>query len=98
MTNKRLTRAERETHFYLNEEENKWYADSFILRDINKLKKQGWELISEDYYKDGSVAHARFVAPRHALSIRKAEKLKRKLSEEQREALSKRMKNIHNQS
>jgi len=41
MTNKRLTRAERETHFYLNEEENKWYADSFILRDINKLKKQG---------------------------------------------------------
>jgi len=32
------------------------------------------------------------------LSIKKAKKLKRKLSEEQREALSKRMKNIHNQS
>lgn len=95
MTSK-LTRIERETHLYLNDEENIWYADSYIPRDINKFKKQGWDMIDESFYPDGTIAYARFKAPSFAISIRKPEK--RKMSEEQRLAAAERMRMLHKKS
>lgn len=93
----RLKTNEMETHLSLTCDTNIWECYTNIPRDMKKLESKGWEKIDEQYYPDGSILSMTFQAPRHAVTLRGAQKLKRELTEEQREEYKERMmKNIHN--
>lgn len=77
-----LTPDERETLFnILYAEDDVVYMDTTILKDYNRAIKQGWELLAQYVYEDGSVAGGQFKAPRRCLSIRNTKE--RELSEQQ---------------
>lgn len=88
----RLSKEEHETHLYIDEIDNCWIADTSIQKDINKFKKQGWTIKKEFKYPDGSIKAMEFTAPRNAMPIGKANKTKRNITDEQRQASSDRMK------
>ena len=88
--NNRLSNAERETHYLIDHEtDNVVTADTTIMKDYTKMKKQGWTLIKQYVYPDGTIVGGCFEAPRHALSIRSATAKKRNVSAAQIEALEK---------
>lgn len=65
---------------------NCWYGYSTIPKHINAMKKKGWELMHE---LDDC---ASFKAPAHSAKISSAQKPnKRSISDEQREAMRKRL-------
>jgi hypothetical protein len=94
----KLCKDERETHLYIDEIDNCWIADVTIQRDINKFTKQGWAIKSKHCYADGSIHAIVFTAPRSAISIGKANRSKRNLTEEQREKISNRLKESRNKN
>lgn len=88
----KLTAEERETHLCFDTVENKWIADTSIQRDMNKFKKQGWKEISTQLYPDGTVLSMQFEAPYKSITIGKAERPKRVISDAQRLAAAERFK------
>jgi len=85
---------ERETTInIIMNENNEWVADIYtnIHKYYTKCIRQGWEQTSETIHKDGSWVSATFRAPAKAISIGKANRPKRQMSEEQRKAAAERM-------
>jgi len=93
-TNVKLTKDERETILLYSESDNCWVADSSVAKNIRKFEKQGWECTGKQYYPDGTLMAAQFKAPYHAINIRPFEKIKREMSDEQRQVMSERMKKM----
>lgn len=75
----RIPREERETYYNISDLEPDVLACSSIPKDIRKMKKQGWEVVREDTYEDGTVAEATLKAPKRAISIRAVSSLNKKL-------------------
>lgn len=95
ITKTKLSADEREVLINLSYgDDGKLYAeiDTSIQKYATKCIKQGWEQISETRHTDGSWVAATFRAPAKAISIGKAERTKRVLTDEQRQAASERMK------
>lgn len=82
-TNYTYLPEERETYHRYDPIEKAFFSWSNIPKDIDKMKRAGWEIVLEDQYG------VKFKAPPHAIKIMPAEKKKRQLSEKQREALAK---------
>lgn len=78
----------------LNENEE-WIAEIYtnIHKYYNRCKKQGWKQTSETIHTDGSWISATFEAPAKAITIGKANKPKRQMTEEQKQAAAQRMAN-----
>ena len=75
--NSKLSIEERETFFHISYDDDKTvYMDTTILKDYNRALKQGWELIEQFKYGDGSVLGGRFIAPRRCLTMRNVKKKK----------------------
>ena len=70
----RLTSEERETILNYDSVDKKWYADTTVLKHYNRFVKQGWTLIEQYIYEDGSIAGGTFEAPERAITIRNTEK------------------------
>lgn len=81
-----LSTEERETILNISyADDDVVYMDTTILKDYNKAVKQGWELIGQYVYEDGTVAGGQFKAPRRCLSLRNIKE--RELSDKQKENL-----------
>ena len=81
-----LSTDERETILSISHsEDNVVYMDTTILKDYNKAVKQGWEVVEQYVYEDGSIAGGYLKAPRRCLSIRNTKE--RELSDKQKENL-----------
>ena len=87
----RLTAEEREVHIWLDDIGRVWRAESSILKYINAFRRAGWKEIRCESDDKGVPVIAQFEAPAHAISIRKAERVKREMTEEQRQALTERL-------
>ena len=88
-------KEERETHFWHAEIDGDVITVETSERYWNtKLKKQGWHLKEEGRTADGRWVYSVYEAPIHALSIRSSVKVKREMTEEQRQAARERMANI----
>lgn len=82
----KLTTDERETIItisYAEDEVVQMYTT--IPKDYNKALKQGWELVTQYVYEDGTTAGGVFQAPRRCISIRSVKE--RGVSDKQRENL-----------
>lgn len=89
----RLTIDERELHIWINENDKDYiYAETSIIRYINKFNKLGWEKVKEQYYDDGTIESVTYKVPLYAISFRKPVKVKKEMTEEQKEAARERMK------
>lgn len=73
--------------------DNEWIAEIYtnIHKYHNRCIKQGWKQISETTHNDGSWVASEFIAPAKAISIGKAIRPKRQMSEEQKQAAKERM-------
>lgn len=89
--NYKLTKEERETRISFLEIENKWFADTTVQKDMKRFQEQGWFVTGIQHYSDGSVMSMQFEAPRSSITIGKAVRRKRTMSEEQRQAAAKRL-------
>ena len=83
----RLSPEEKETIYYINYGEDTVLCESTIPRDFNRCEKKGWTVIERTLYEDGTIAGMVLEAPRSALSIRKADRPKRVLSDEHKAKL-----------
>lgn len=93
--NGHLTAEERETLLRFDYLDQCWYVETSVPIHITKFKKQGWEIVAQTLSKDGSVQAVEFKCNNpSSISIGKAEKRKRELTEEQRENLRQRMKEM----
>lgn len=77
---------ERETTLRFDPISGLWIAWSNIPKHVNAMERRGWTMKSEDKYG------AKFTAPEHAVGIRSTAKLKREMTEAQRDELRERMK------
>ena len=76
-----------------------WYIDTSVPTHITKFKKQGWEIVSQTVNEQGIVQAVEFKCNNpSSISIGKAEKRKRELTEEQRKIMSERMKKLKNKN
>ena len=87
-----LTKEERETVIVINEAENEVIIDTSIATHIRKFDKLGYKCISEQKYPDGTTESKQYKVPKFAISFRKP--VKREISEEQRQRLSERAKEM----
>ena len=93
--NGKLTAEERETLLRFDYLDQCWYVETSVPTHITKFKKQGWEIIAQTLSKDGSIQAVEFKCDNpSSISIGRAEKRKRELTEEQRENLRQRMKEM----
>ena len=86
----KYTREEYEVILSFDYLAGEWTAWTNIPAYIKKFTKQGWALQREEKYDDGTMCAARFTAPKAAISVGKAIRPKRNLSEKQRLELRKR--------
>lgn len=91
-TNYKLTKDERETLLNYSEADGYWEIDTSVAVHVRKFNKLGYECISTQFYPDGTVMSKTYRVPKHAISFRKPEKVKREMTEEQRAAMSDRVK------
>lgn len=85
----RLTRDEWETHICIDAVNEVAIIDTSIPKDINKLKKLGYPIITENFYDDGSTCNIIFSVPRKAMSFRNMAVLNMPMSEKRKQALAK---------
>lgn len=83
----KYSRDEYETILSYSHVDQKWKAWTNIPSAMNKFEKQGWNKTKELRYADGSVESCYFEAPKAAITIGKAARAKRTLSEEHKEKL-----------
>lgn len=87
----RLTAEEREVHLWFDDIDHVWRAESSILKYIRAFRKAGWKELNCNNDDNGTPVIAMFEAPAHAISIRKAERKKRVMTDEQRASAAERM-------
>ncbi len=83
----KFSREEYETILCYDFVAKTWSAYTNIPSTITKFKNQGWTLIQETLYEDGAIESCRFEAPKAAITIGKANRKKRVLSEEHKARL-----------
>ena len=86
-----LTREERETLFNHDEISDKWTCETSERVWNTKLQKAGWTLTEEGRNTKGQWVYSVYEAPSFALSVRSAIKVKREMTEEQKQAARERM-------
>lgn len=91
----KLTKDERETTLNYCESDDCWYIDTSIGTHIRKCDKLGYECTGVQYYNDGTIMAKQYKVPKFAISFRKPEKIKREITDEQRKAISDRMRMYH---
>ena len=97
--NGHLTAEERETLLRFDYLDQCWYVETSVPIHITKFKKQGWEIVSQTVNHLGNVQVVEFKCDNpSSVIIGKAEKKKRELTEEQRESLRQRMKEMRKKS
>ena len=80
-----LFTEERETVIRYDYVEKCWYADTSVSKHITKFKKQGWEIVSQTINEQGIVQAVEFKCDNpSSITIGRAVKRKRDLTEEQR--------------
>lgn len=97
VVNSKPLACEREMHTNtIQDDDGNWIVelDTNIQKYSNRCKKQGWTQISETTHTDGSWVSAVWKAPAKALTISKANKPKRQMTEEQRRAVAERFAKI----
>ena len=88
----RLSAEEREVHIWIDNIERMWKVETSIPKFTNMFRKKGWKILKEEKDKEGNTTLAIFEAPEHALTIRKSEKVKRTITNEQHNAMVERLK------
>lgn len=97
--NGHLTAEERETLLRFDYLDQCWYVETSVPTHITKFKKQGWEIVSQTLSKDGSIQAVEFKCDNpSSISIGNAEKRKIQITEEHRESLRQRMKEMRKKS
>ena len=94
----KLARDERETAVTYNEADGFWEIYTAVQKHIRKFDKLGYECTKVERYEDGEIMAKFYKIPHYAISFRSPEKVKRELSEEQRAAMSERIKQIRERS
>lgn len=95
--NGHLTAEERETLLRFDYLDQCWYVETSVPTHITKFKKQGWEIVAQTLSKDGNVQAVEFKCNNpSSISIGRAEKRKRELTEEQRQKLAERLQKARN--
>lgn len=79
--NGKLTLEERETILTYDSVDKMWTMDSVIPKQFNKALRQGWKLIRQYVYEDGTVCGMVLTAPERAITIRNT--AKKQMSEKQ---------------
>jgi hypothetical protein len=90
-----LTAAERETTIRTDEETNSWIYETFSRKMMTKMERIGAVPITVHYSKKGKILGAKYELDFKQVSFRSKSKGKRVMSEEQRQAASDRIKNLH---
>ena len=94
-----ISAEEKETLLRYDYLEKCWYVESTVPSHITKFKKQGWEIISQTVNEQGVVQVAEFKCSNpSSISINKAEKRKKEMTEEQRKILAERLKKNRNKN
>ena len=94
-----ISQEERETLLRYDYLDQCWYVETSVPTHITKFKKQGWEIVSQTLSKDGSIQAVEFKCDNpSSISIGNAEKRKIQITEEHRESLRQRMKEMRKKS
>ena len=97
--NGHLTAEERETLLRFDYLDQCWYVETSVPTHITKFKKQGWEIVSQTLSKDGSIQAVEFKCDNpSSITIGKAKKREIQITEEHRESLRQRMKEMRKKS
>ena len=92
VTNYKLSKDERETLLNYCEADGYWEIDTSVAVHMRKFDKLGYECTGTQYYPDGTIQAKTYKVPKHAISFRKPEKVKREMSDEQKAVMSERVK------
>ena len=93
-----VTLEERETTLNYNEADNCWEVYTAVSKHINKFDKLGWECTNIEYYPDGEVSGKFYKVPNCAISFRSPVKIKRSMTEEQRQAARERLQKLRSET
>ena len=88
----KLTREDRETIIIFCEADNSYHIDTSIQMHIRKFDKLGYECISEQTYKDGTIMAKVYKVPKFAISFRSPKR--KTLSDEQRAIAAERLRKL----
>ena len=81
----KLTAEERETHILICETSEHLIIDTSVRTVITKCYKQGYEVVREERYPDGTLCSVVFKAPKNAITFRSMAALQKPLSNKQLE-------------
>ena len=94
-----ISLEEKETILRYDYLEKKWYVETSVPSHITKFKKQGWKIVSQTVNKQGIIQAVEFECSNpSSISIGRAEKRKRELTEEQRKKVAERLKSGRNKN
>ena len=94
-----ISQEERETLLRYDYLDQCWYVETSVPTHITKFKKQGWEIVSQTVNENGNVQVVEFKCDNpSSITIGKAEKRKIQITEEHRESLRQRMKEMRKKS
>ena len=94
-----ITLEEKETLLRFDYLEKCWYVETSVPTHITKFKKQGWEIISQTVNEQGVVQVVEFKCNNpSSITIGRAEKRKKEMTEEQRKILTERLKKSRNKN
>lgn len=94
-----ISQEERETLLRYDYLDQCWYVETSVPTHITKFKKQGWEIVSQTVNHLGNVQVVEFKCDNpSSITIGKAEKRKIQITEEHRESLRQRMKEMRKKS
>lgn len=92
-----ISQEERETLLRYDYLDQCWYVETSVPTHITKFKKQGWEIVSQTVNENGNVQVVEFKCNNpSSVTIGKAEKKKRELTEEQRQKTIERLQKARN--
>ena len=96
ITDCKLSADEREVLINIYQDGDSMVAviDTSIAKYATKCRRQGWKEIEQVQYIDGTWVSSVFKAPAKAISIGKAERVKRNFTDEQKQAAAERMRTI----
>ena len=92
-----ISQEENETLLRYDYIDQCWYVETSVPTHITKFKKQGWEIVSQTVNENGNVQVVEFKCNNpSSITIGKAEKKKRELTEEQRQKTIERLQKARN--
>ena len=94
-----ISQEERETLLRYDYLDKCWYVETSVPTHITKFKKQGWEIVSQTVNHLGNIQVVEFKCDNpSSITIGKAEKREMQITEEHRENLRQRMKEMRKKS